>query len=247
MSPSVSPRRVLTSTAVLFLFSANAGARSVSLSDCISASWSGAVVIVPARPALRTAAGPPEPGDRIAALAPDGSCVGSSTWTGGGTTLSVWADDPMTDQADGLRAGDPLSLVVIDPSETKLPSGPNATVTFEAQFAPEGGFEVDALYIVASGVDAPPPVPVATARLGSAYPNPVADRAQIPFHLNAETDVVVEVFDALGRQVVTLWEGRLGAGDHRVPFDAAGLAGGIYVYRLRAGEATDQGTLVISR
>jgi hypothetical protein len=46
--------------------------------------------------------------------------------------------------------------------------------------------------------------------------------------------VKLGVYDLLGREVVSLVEGRQEAGRHEVTFDAAGLASGVYIYRLSA-------------
>ncbi|HUF10029.1 MAG TPA: T9SS type A sorting domain-containing protein [Rhodothermales bacterium] len=42
----------------------------------------------------------------------------------------------------------------------------------------------------------------------------------------------LEIYDQLGRQLTTLLDSPLGPGPYEVSFDAAGLAAGIYLYRL---------------
>ena len=44
------------------------------------------------------------------------------------------------------------------------------------------------------------------------------------------------VYDILGREVRTLLNGDMSAGNHEVKFDAKGIASGIYVFRLEAGK-----------
>ncbi len=60
------------------------------------------------------------------------------------------------------------------------------------------------------------------------YPNPFNNRTQIQFTLYRKRDLDVHVFDVLGRNVRTLWSGDLGAGEHKLIFDAIDLASGIY-------------------
>ena len=83
-------------------------------------------------------------------------------------------------------------------------------------------------------------------RLSQNAPNPFRDRTTLTFELDRPGDVRLEVFDAAGRRVATLAEGRRAAGSHTVAWDAAGLASGVYVARLRSDDAvaTRQMTVV---
>ena len=76
-------------------------------------------------------------------------------------------------------------------------------------------------------------------------PNPVRTTAEIRFALAEPADVTLAVYDALGRQVSVLAEGFRPAGEHAVPFSAAGLPSGVYVYRLVAGSASQSQRLVV--
>ena len=71
--------------------------------------------------------------------------------------------------------------------------------------------------------------------LHAAYPNPFNPTAEIGFDLPEATDVRLAVYDVTGREVTRLAEGPMGAGTHRVRFEAAGLPSGVYLYRLEAG------------
>ncbi len=65
------------------------------------------------------------------------------------------------------------------------------------------------------------------------YPNPFNPTTTISFELPTENRVNIRVYDALGRQVMTLLAGEsLGPGVHNVRFDASTLASGIYIYRV---------------
>jgi hypothetical protein len=68
------------------------------------------------------------------------------------------------------------------------------------------------------------------------YPNPFNPRTTIPFGLNQESEVVLEIFDILGRKVETLISDRIPAGRYEIPFNAQKYASGLYLYRLRTNE-----------
>lgn len=70
--------------------------------------------------------------------------------------------------------------------------------------------------------------------LSPAYPNPFNPATTLTYRLSAAGPVSVQVYDALGRQVATLFEGMQVAGTHAVTFEAAGLPSGLYLVRLAA-------------
>lgn len=72
--------------------------------------------------------------------------------------------------------------------------------------------------------------------LGAAAPNPTAGTADIRFALGTAGPVRLEVFNMLGQRVATPVDGTFAAGPHTATVDASGLAAGVYVYRLTAGD-----------
>jgi len=72
-------------------------------------------------------------------------------------------------------------------------------------------------------------------KLEQNYPNPFNPSTTISFSLAEHARVTMKVYDILGRQVRTLVNETMKAGNHQVVFNAAGLASGIYFYRITAG------------
>ncbi len=70
------------------------------------------------------------------------------------------------------------------------------------------------------------------------YPNPFNPATKIEYALPAAGRVTLKVYDALGREVVTLVEGMQTAGSHTATFDATSLPSGTYFYRIGAGTFT---------
>ncbi|HEX9655652.1 MAG TPA: T9SS type A sorting domain-containing protein [Bacteroidota bacterium] len=69
------------------------------------------------------------------------------------------------------------------------------------------------------------------------YPNPFNPQTIIRFSLNAKGFVTLKIFDLLGREMKTLVEQNLEAGDYNRLFNGTQLASGSYFYRLSiAGE-----------
>lgn len=67
------------------------------------------------------------------------------------------------------------------------------------------------------------------------YPNPFNPDTQIRFEIPESGMATLKVYDMLGREVTTLVNEHMSAGQHQVTFDAAGLASGTYIYRLEVG------------
>ena len=68
------------------------------------------------------------------------------------------------------------------------------------------------------------------------YPNPFNPSTVISYQLSVNSEVSLKVFDASGREVAVLVDGWVPAGTHRVQFNAADLASGLYMYTLQSGE-----------
>ena len=71
-----------------------------------------------------------------------------------------------------------------------------------------------------------------TMTLGQNYPNPFNPITQIEFGMPAPGHVRLDVYNVKGELVSTLASGTYGAGFHTVEWNAAGMASGIYFYRL---------------
>lgn len=68
------------------------------------------------------------------------------------------------------------------------------------------------------------------------YPNPFNPATTLEFKLQHVQRVRIGVYDATGRLVDQLADASFDAGDHQITWQPSGLAGGIYVARLEAGE-----------
>ena len=67
------------------------------------------------------------------------------------------------------------------------------------------------------------------------YPNPFNPATTIEFSLPKNSNVKITVYDIVGRVVTKLVDRNYEAGNHKVLFNAAKLASGVYFYKIEAG------------
>ncbi|MFN7119308.1 MAG: DUF1501 domain-containing protein, partial [Saprospiraceae bacterium] len=67
------------------------------------------------------------------------------------------------------------------------------------------------------------------------FPNPFQTVTNIVFKMERDHRVRLSIFNTLGSELQVLFDQRLNAGEHRVPFDGSRLQAGNYFYRLQIG------------
>jgi photosystem II stability/assembly factor-like uncharacterized protein len=73
-------------------------------------------------------------------------------------------------------------------------------------------------------------------RLTQNYPNPFNPTTKITYSVPVDGFVSISIFNILGEKVTTLVNANVKAGHYEVTFDAAGIASGMYLYRMESGD-----------
>lgn len=126
-------------------------------------------------------------------------------------------------------------------------SGPFYPVSFQPVFAGPmkfPGIETDIL-------DTDPILP-ANFVLYQNFPNPFNPKTTIQFELEKSALVDLSVFNLLGQEVSSVYQGRLPAGLHRLSWEAISnegqkLPSGTYLYRLQNGEISETKKMLLIR
>lgn len=84
------------------------------------------------------------------------------------------------------------------------------------------------------------------------YPNPFNPRTAIGFQLDAVSEVELSIYSVLGRKVHTLVSERKNPGHYKIIWDGktsmgVEVPGGVYFYRLRAGDDFQSRKMVLLR
>jgi hypothetical protein len=83
--------------------------------------------------------------------------------------------------------------------------------------------------------------------LGQNYPNPFNPSTKIRFTISNMRFTKLKVYNVLGKQVATLINKELEAGNYKVDFNAGDLPSGIYYYSLTAGNFKETKKMLLLR
>ncbi|MCG6960344.1 lamin tail domain-containing protein, partial [bacterium BMS3Abin03] len=77
------------------------------------------------------------------------------------------------------------------------------------------------------------------------YPNPFNPTTNINYSVPGKSYISLKVYNLLGQEVATLFEGMQLAGNYTVTFNAEELASGVYLYQLRANDYISTKKLIL--
>lgn len=138
-----------------------------------------------------------------------------------------WGDYRLLAGSPCIDAGDPTMFDSDgSPSDIGRYSGPEYIVS--DQTAVEEGENIPAVFTLMPN-----------------YPNPFNPSTTIRFTLPQYGQVSLDVYNVSGQKVATLVDQKMDAGTHRVVFDGAGLASGVYFYRFVSAEYSKTGKMLL--
>jgi hypothetical protein len=71
-------------------------------------------------------------------------------------------------------------------------------------------------------------------QLNQNYPNPFNPSTTIRYSIPERSKVTLKIYDITGRELLTLLNGEINAGNYEVTFNASKLSSGVYFYTLRS-------------
>ncbi len=77
------------------------------------------------------------------------------------------------------------------------------------------------------------------------YPNPFNPVTKIKFDLPKESNVSIKVYDIIGNEVTSIFNGNLKAGFYEADFNGSSYASGVYFYRIDAGDFTSVKRMIL--
>ena len=168
----------------------------------------------------------PNEGDEIAAYSQKGMLVGSVTFTGESTALTVWGDDITTDDVDGLLEGEEILFEIWRKSEDRIDE-------LKINSWREGN-NVYSINGIALAGNISSKVSGLGYQLYPNVPNPFGSMTSISFFAAEEGNVKVGVYDMLGNLVKELTNEDYSPGMYVLEFRPENIAPGTYFVRMTA-------------
>jgi hypothetical protein len=81
--------------------------------------------------------------------------------------------------------------------------------------------------------------------INSAYPNPFNAQTIINYSLPDEAHIKIAVYNPLGQKVVSLFDGVMQAGEHKITWDASEFPSGVYFARLQSDDRSEDIKMVL--
>ena len=142
---------------------------------------------------------------------------------------------------DLYNVGDSIISVIVDTFTVLNPDSSHAyplnKFTFDILHDPSG----------ASDISQQTNIMPANYALKQNYPNPFNPTTNIEFSIPQLEFVTLKVYNILGEEVATLVSEKLSAGKYKYDWDASGLASGVYVYRIQAGDYVETRKMILMR
>lgn len=213
---------------------------------CASRTGTNATVIITSSASPTLDGEPLAEGIEIAVFDSSGLCAGVGTWDGRSTIITVWGNDTLTEEKDGLADEEQLEYRIWDPASNTEINSTNAEfrVTYDtiSTVNPElsGGYSDGAIFHVSTFDVALGPAQEVFQKLAlhPNYPNPASDVTTFAIDLPERSVVHAAVFDLLGRRVAVVHrEKELDPGRHEMAIELGGLSSGTYILRLFAGKS----------
>lgn len=225
--------------------------------ECASATGNNATVVLEESVLVLLDGSPLQPGDEIAIFTPDGICAGSLEWVQGvNQAITVWADDPISEEVDGFVHGEEMYYrvwseefnVEVGGSLGAVSVGYDACDLRPPLCSSTGDYQSGAIFYVnmlqayMAATDATPwPV---SERYISAYPNPFRNHATFVVRIPTSDRVTVELIDGLGRVVRQLYSGWMNAREtYDFALETEVLSPGVYFIHVRGAGFSDTLTL----
>ena len=187
-------------------------------------------------------------GDEVGVFTLSGKLVGSAVSSDRKAFITMFGDEPITENViEGAAENEELYIRIKNSSTGNETTIENISVTNAFSFEKSNKllFKTNSLLKISEGAAVSTPVNFA---LEQNYPNPFNPTTNIKFSLPAKAKVTLEIYNTLGQIVKKEFDNvEMASGEHHVEFNAGNLASGIYYYRLKTEKYSETKKMLLLR
>lgn len=177
----------------------------------------------------------PTIGSEIAVKDANGAIVGSSVFSGNNTAITIWGDDDLSAETDGLFLGEDLHFYLWNPA-----TGTEQLVQVDIWQEGQGYYETNGIAVIGKLA----PVSSINNFSFNVYPNPFVSSAKIDLSLQSAGRVKIELYDEAGRLVQLIADTYFDKGQQSLEIDAANLPAGNYQIKIQTAQQNDSKFIV---
>ena len=168
----------------------------------------------------------PEINSEIGIFSQSGLLVGSGVYLGKNTAITVWGNDELNSEIDGLFENEQFMIKIWnDNSETFL----------KVENWQQGDEFYQTNKIAIADKLSTFNFQFSTLKLFQNIPNPFQNQTTINYYLPEDSEIELSVYNILGEKIKVLESCKKASGDHSFIFDTKKLASGTYYYKLEVG------------
>jgi hypothetical protein len=181
----------------------------------------------------------PEIGSEIGIFSQNGKLVGAGVYIGENLAISIWGNDELSDEIDGLIQNEKF-IIRIWNNESQN-SMEEDILEIETWLEGDEFYKTNKISIVKklSTIQLP------TFELFQNTPNPFSETTEISFYIPEEAFIEIELFNLLGEKILTVDANSYAAGNQSIVFDKKNLSSGVYFYRLKSENFSDTKIMIL--
>ncbi len=169
----------------------------------------------------------------IGVFSVSGLLVGSGVYTGKNLAISIWGDDELTEEIDGLTGK--FTLKIWNGESLNL-SG-EQILEIETWLEGDDFYETNKISVVEkiSNIEHR----LTNIEIFQNTPNPFSETTEIGIFLPEKTFVEIELFNLIGEKIETIQSQNYPHGKHTIIYERKKLSAGTYFYRLNSGDFSE--------
>jgi hypothetical protein len=174
-------------------------------------------------------------GSEIGIFNQAGILVGSSVIKGEFTAITLWGDDEITQDIDGLQEGE--KFVVL------LWNGEERILEIDSWIEGDGNYEKNKISV--ADISLNNYFEISGYYLNQNAPNPFSNETEFSFFIPEKTMVEFSIYNVFGEKLAILRNNIHEAGKHTIQFDAEKLIAGTYYFRLKTEKISRTKMMII--